>query len=67
VQNLLLTATSNAGSSLLLVEQYVTRALDLADYVYLMNRGSISVAGDPGELEGEDIFREYVGADMSAH
>ena len=58
---------SEAGSSLLLVEQYVTRALAVADYVYLMHRGTISFAGDPGELEGEDIFREYVGADISTH
>jgi branched-chain amino acid transport system ATP-binding protein len=55
------------GSSLLLVEQYVTRALGAADYVYLMHKGVVSFAGDPGELEGEDIFREYVGADIAAH
>jgi branched-chain amino acid transport system ATP-binding protein len=52
------------GVSLLLVEQYVTRALAIADLVYLLNRGEVSFAGEPGELEGEDVFRQYVGADI---
>lgn len=52
------------GVSLLLVEQYVTRALAIADYVYLLNRGEVSFAGEPGELEGEDVFTQYVGADI---
>jgi branched-chain amino acid transport system ATP-binding protein len=52
------------GASLLLVEQYVTRALAIADYLYLLNRGEVSFAGEPGELEGEDVFSQYVGADI---
>jgi len=55
---------SDHGVSLLLVEQYVTRALAAADYVYLLNRGAVSFAGEPGELEGEDVFTQYVGADI---
>ena len=35
--------------SLLLVEQYVSKALDLADYVYIMNKGRISFVGEPSE------------------
>ena len=53
------------GSSLLLVEQYVTRALEIADYVYLVHRGQVRFVGEPGELDGADIFREYVGADIA--
>jgi branched-chain amino acid transport system ATP-binding protein len=49
------------GVTLLLVEQYVTKALELADYVYLLNHGRIRFAGEPGELEGAAIFQEYVG------
>jgi branched-chain amino acid transport system ATP-binding protein len=52
------------GSSLLLVEQYVTRALAIADYVYLLHRGEISFAGEPSELEDEDVFAQYIGADV---
>jgi branched-chain amino acid transport system ATP-binding protein len=49
------------GASLLLVEQYVTRALEIADYVYILNRGSLAFAGEPSELSSEEIFQQYVG------
>ena len=52
------------GASLLLVEQYVTRALAAADYVYLLNRGEIAFAGEPSELDDGDLFAQYVGADI---
>jgi branched-chain amino acid transport system ATP-binding protein len=52
------------GSSLLLVEQYVTRALAAADFVYLLNRGEIAFAGEPSELVDQDVFTQYVGADV---
>ncbi|GAA0612314.1 ABC transporter ATP-binding protein [Sporichthya brevicatena] len=52
------------GASLLLVEQYVTRALAIADYVYLLNRGEVRFVGEPDELEGSDIFKEYVGVEI---
>lgn len=52
-----------AGCALLLVEQYVTRALRLADYVYLMNRGRIEFTGEPGELDSEQLMERY----MSSH
>ncbi|MFB6671833.1 ABC transporter ATP-binding protein [Streptomyces sp. NPDC056390] len=50
------------GRSLLLVEQYVARALELADYVYLMNRGRIEFAGEPGELDSDRLVTQYLGA-----
>jgi branched-chain amino acid transport system ATP-binding protein len=49
------------GSSLLLVEQYVARALAAADYVYLLNRGRISFAGEVSEVDADAIAAEYVG------
>ena len=52
------------GASLLIVEQYVTRALGIADYVYLLNKGAVAFAGDPGELDSDDVFAQYVGADV---
>jgi branched-chain amino acid transport system ATP-binding protein len=51
------------GASLLLVEQYVTRALALADYVYLLHRGQIAYRGEPSELEDEDVFARYLGTE----
>ena len=49
------------GASLLLVEQYVSRALDIADYVYVLNRGEVAFAGEPSELRDADIFETYLG------
>lgn len=49
------------GTGLLLVEQYVTRALDLADLVFVLNRGEVAFAGEPAELDSEALFAQYLG------
>jgi branched-chain amino acid transport system ATP-binding protein len=51
------------GTSLLIVEQYVYRALDLAHRVYLLSSGRIVYNGTPSELEGQDIFERYLGVE----
>jgi branched-chain amino acid transport system ATP-binding protein len=55
-------ALAAAGTSLLLVEQYVARALELADYVYVLTKGSLVFAGEPSELDQSDYFDLYVGS-----
>jgi branched-chain amino acid transport system ATP-binding protein len=50
------------GKSMLLVEQYVGQALKLADYVYVMDRGTITFAGEPGEISEETIMNSYLGS-----
>ena len=50
------------GAALLIVEQYVRRALDAADYVYLLDRGRIGFAGEPRELTDQDVFSRYMKA-----
>jgi len=50
------------GKSMLLVEQYVAQALKLADYVYIMDRGTITFAGEPGEISEETIMNSYLGS-----
>jgi branched-chain amino acid transport system ATP-binding protein len=50
------------GASLLLVEQYVTRALAAADYVYLLGRGTVTFAGEPGELDADALAEQYIAA-----
>jgi branched-chain amino acid transport system ATP-binding protein len=52
---------AQAGRSLLLVEQYVARALDLADYVYVLRRGQVEFAGEPFELGTDAILASYLG------
>jgi branched-chain amino acid transport system ATP-binding protein len=49
------------GAALLLVEQYVTKALAMADYVMLLNKGRVAFWGEPSELDGQDLFRQYAG------
>ena len=55
-----------AGTALLLVEQFVTKALPIADYVCVLNRGRLTFAGEPGELDGRDLFATYVGTGLEA-
>jgi branched-chain amino acid transport system ATP-binding protein len=57
-----LAVLASEGTSLLLVEQYVARALAAADYVYLLNRGELAFAGEPTELDADALAEQYVGA-----
>jgi branched-chain amino acid transport system ATP-binding protein len=57
---------AESGVALLLVEQYVTRALDLADRVYLLNRGAVVFSGAARELRGEDVFERYLGIEVGS-
>ena len=50
-----------SGASLLLVEQYVNRALAIADRVYLLNRGEVVFSGSPDEVDEATLFEQYVG------
>jgi branched-chain amino acid transport system ATP-binding protein len=53
---------TEAGVALLLVEQYVSRALSVADQVYLLGRGTVTFSGPPTELDEAELMRRYVGA-----
>jgi len=50
-----------SGVSLLIVEQYVNRALALAETVYLLNQGSIVFSGPSSDLDEDQIFALYAG------
>jgi branched-chain amino acid transport system ATP-binding protein len=52
---------ARTGTSMLLVEQYVARALDLADYVYVLRKGQIEFCGEPAELGQDSILASYLG------
>jgi branched-chain amino acid transport system ATP-binding protein len=56
---------ASLGTSLLIVEQYVRRALSIADFVFLLNQGEIVFAGETGELDQDEIFRTYTGAEVA--
>jgi len=50
------------GITLLLVEQSARRALEVADYAYVMERGGIVIEGSPAELQkNERVLAAYLG------
>jgi branched-chain amino acid transport system ATP-binding protein len=56
-----LRAKAADGVSLLLVEQYVEAALDLADYVYVMDKGVIVDVGQPCDMRQGSLATAYLG------
>lgn len=57
-----LVSLSRTGVALLLVEQYVHRALAIADKVYLLGRGTITHSGPPDKLDESALIAQYMGA-----
>jgi branched-chain amino acid transport system ATP-binding protein len=55
---------ARTGTALVLVEQYVDRALDLADYVALLAQGRVVFWGEPGELAHDEIYARYLGVEV---
>jgi branched-chain amino acid transport system ATP-binding protein len=51
---------SREGVSLLIVEQYVRRALELASTVYLLNRGEVVLSGSTNDVKYEDVADAYL-------
>jgi branched-chain amino acid transport system ATP-binding protein len=49
------------GRALLLVEQYVERALELADYVYILHKGEVVFVGEPAQCASGQVFHRYLG------
>jgi branched-chain amino acid transport system ATP-binding protein len=45
-------ALRDAGRTIVLVEQHLTYALELADLCYVLAKGDVAFAGEPGELRG---------------
>ena len=57
-----LAVVRSEGRSLVLVEQYVERALEIADYVYVLHKGRIVFVGEPAQCADGAVFERYVGA-----
>ena len=57
----LLTRFAARGVSLVVVEQYVQRALALADKVYILSRGEVIHVGKASELDPDEIYQRYLG------
>ena len=46
---------ARSGTTVVLVEQYLSDALRLAEIVYVLARGEVAFAGEPGELAGRAL------------
>lgn len=54
---------ARTGVAMLIVEQYVSRALALADQVVLLNKGTVTYDGPRSGLAESTIWRSYLGTD----
>lgn len=52
---------SQQGTTVVIVEQDVTRSLQVADRVYCLLEGRVSLEGKPSELKHEDVTKAYFG------
>jgi branched-chain amino acid transport system ATP-binding protein len=52
---------TSRDTTLVLVDQFVTRALAMANSVSVLSHGGIVFTGSPSELEGTDLFEQYLG------
>lgn len=52
---------SQVGTTVILVEQDVSRGLNSADHVYCLLEGKVSLAGQPARISLEQVSRAYFG------
>jgi len=50
-----------AGTTILLVEQYLTHALKFADICYVLSKGEVAFVGEPNELRDPAVVARYLG------
>jgi branched-chain amino acid transport system ATP-binding protein len=56
-----LASITEQGTSLLIVDQFVARAMDMASRAYVLSRGSIVYSGTSEDLRDGDVFEQYLG------
>ncbi|MEY2454442.1 MAG: branched-chain amino acid transport system ATP-binding protein [Acidimicrobiaceae bacterium] len=49
------------GTTILMVEQYLTHALQLADICYVLSKGEVAFVGEPAELRDPAVVSRYLG------
>jgi len=58
-----LSKLAERGVSLIIVEQYVQRALERANTVYILSRGEIVHSGSAKSIAPDEIYEKYLGID----
>jgi len=56
-----LTQLVEQGTALVVVEQYVQKALDLATTIYILSRGEIIHTGQTNQISTDEIYEKYLG------
>jgi branched-chain amino acid transport system ATP-binding protein len=51
------------GASIVVVEQYVQRALEFATTVHVLSRGEVVHSGDASKLTPDEVYGKYLGID----
>jgi branched-chain amino acid transport system ATP-binding protein len=59
VQNL-----AREGIALLLVDQFVSQVLGMADRAYVLRHGEVAFEGSASELRDQDVFAHYLGEQL---
>ena len=54
-------AMAATGVTVLLVEQYVSAALEMSDYVYVLDKGRVVDVGEPDDLRADGVLASYLG------
>lgn len=57
-----LSRATKMGAALLLVDQFVERALEMAHFVYVLSGGEIVYSGPPSALTKAELMSRYLGA-----
>jgi branched-chain amino acid transport system ATP-binding protein len=57
-----LAVLAEGGTAMLIVEQYVHRALDMSSLVYVLQKGSVVFSGPPESLRRNALIDTYLGA-----
>jgi branched-chain amino acid transport system ATP-binding protein len=60
-----LLSINQRGTAILLVDQFVARALNIASYVYLLRKGEIAYSGPAKSVMEGDILAQYFGSDVT--
>jgi branched-chain amino acid transport system ATP-binding protein len=57
---------SKQGVALLLVDQFVARALEMAQSVYVLGKGEVVFTGTSADLQQSDLLEQYLGTKLWA-
>jgi len=57
---------ASLGTSMLLVEQYVHRALEMCSIAYILRKGEVAYSGQTADLQRETVIESYIGPGWSA-